>query len=65
MVWHFIGVYRTLHGRLKIQNFPSRVDKYFFLFCICKRPCNVLYFFYLFMQDSFEGATYFKLFMCT
>ena len=30
-VWYFIGVYiinRTLHGRLKIQNFPSCVEKY-------------------------------------
>ena len=32
MVWHFIGVYiidRKLHGRLKIRNFSSRVEKYF------------------------------------
>ena len=34
MVWHFIGVYiinRTLHvhDRLEIQNFSSRVEKYF------------------------------------
>ena len=30
MVWYFIGVYiitRTLHGRLEIQNFSSRVEK--------------------------------------
>ena len=30
MVWHFIGVYiinRTLHGRLEIRNFSSRVEK--------------------------------------
>ena len=29
MVWYFIGVYiinRTLHGRLEIQNFSSRVE---------------------------------------
>ena len=32
MVWYFIGVYiinRTLHGRLEIQNFSSRVEKIF------------------------------------
>ena len=32
MVWHFIGVYvinRTLHGRLEIRNFSTRVEKYF------------------------------------
>ena len=32
MVWHFIGVYiinRTLHGRLEIRNFSSRVEKIF------------------------------------
>ena len=32
MVWYFIGVCiinRTLHGRLEIQNFSSRVEKYF------------------------------------
>ena len=32
MVWHFIGVYiinRTLHDRLEIRNFSSRVEKYF------------------------------------
>ena len=30
MVWYFIGVYiinRTLHGRLEIRNFSSRVAK--------------------------------------
>ena len=30
MVWHFIGVYiikRTLHGRLALRNFSSRVEK--------------------------------------
>ena len=30
MVWYFIGVYiinKTLHGRLEIQNFSSRVEK--------------------------------------
>ena len=61
MVWHFIGVYiinRTLHGRLEIRNFSSRVEKYFtrslrslvkyFLtleekFRISARPCNILY----------------------
>ena len=32
MVWYFIGVCiinRTLHGRLEIQNFSSRVEKIF------------------------------------
>ena len=34
MVWYVVGVYtcitnRTLHGRLVIANFPSRVGKYF------------------------------------
>ena len=32
LVWHFIGVYminRTLHGRLEIRIFSSRVEKYF------------------------------------
>ena len=32
MVWYFIGVYiinRTLHGRLEIWNFSSRVEKIF------------------------------------
>ena len=32
MVWYFIGAYiinSTLHGRLEIQNFSSRVEKYF------------------------------------
>ena len=32
MVWHLIGVYvinRTLHDRLEIRNFSSRVGKYF------------------------------------
>ena len=35
MVWYFIGVYiinRTLHGRLEIRNFSSRVEKIFHLF---------------------------------
>ena len=35
MVWYFIGVYiinRTLHGRLEIQNFSSRVEKIFHSF---------------------------------
>ena len=33
MVWYFIGVYiinKTLHGRLEIQNFSSRVEKNIF-----------------------------------
>ena len=58
MVWHFIGVYiinRTLHDRLEIRNFSSRVEKYFTRslrslvkyfsileekFRISARPCN-------------------------
>ena len=66
MVWHFIGVYiinRTLHDRLEIRNFSSRVEKYFtrslrslvkYLstleekFRISARPCNILYLFYPF-----------------
>ena len=35
MVWQFIGVYiinRILHGRLKIRNFSSRVEKIFHSF---------------------------------
>ena len=35
MVWYFTGVYiinRTLHGRLKIRNFSSRVEKIFHSF---------------------------------
>ena len=61
MVWYFIGVYiihRTLHGRLEIQNFSSRVEKIFTRslrslvkyfstleekFPISPRPCNILY----------------------
>ena len=63
MVWHFIGVYiinRTLHDRLEIRNFSSRVEKYFTRslrslvkyfstleekFRIFARPCNILYLF--------------------
>ena len=29
MVLYFIGVYITLHGRLEIRNFSSRVEKIF------------------------------------
>ena len=32
MIWYFVGVYiinRTLNGRLEVQNFSSRVEKYF------------------------------------
>ena len=39
MIWHFIGVYiinRTLHGRLEIRNFSSRVKKYFTSECVEK-----------------------------
>ena len=70
MVWHFIGVYiinRTLHGRLEIRNFSSRVEKYFtrslrslvkyFLtleekFRISARPCNILYLFPIGIKTS-------------
>ena len=40
MVWYFIGVYiinRTLHGRLEIRNFSSRVEKIFFNTLTTKR----------------------------
>ena len=61
MIWYFIGVYiknRTLHGRLEIRNFSSRVEKYFTRslrslvkyfstreekFRISARSCNILY----------------------
>ena len=61
MVWYFIGVYiikRTLHGRLEIRNFSSRVEKIFHSFAALTReiffntrteisylarPCNILY----------------------
>ena len=45
MVWYFIGVYiinRTLHGRLGMQNFSSRVEK-IDKFHISVQPCNILY----------------------
>ena len=45
MVWYFIGVYiikRTLHGRLGMQHFSSRVEK-IDKFHISMRPCNILY----------------------
>ena len=40
MVRHFIGAYiinRTLHGRLKIRNFSTRVEKYFRSFAALTR----------------------------
>ena len=53
MVWYFSGVYiinRTLHGRLEIRNFSSRVENYFTRrapteekFRISARACNILY----------------------
>ena len=61
MSWYFIGVYiinRTLHGRLEIRIFSSRVEKYFTRslrslvkyystlekkFCISAWSCNILY----------------------
>ena len=69
MVWYSIGVYiinRTLHGRLEIQNFSSRVAKTFHSFAaltreiffntrekfrISARPCNILYL-YSFAKSS-------------
>ena len=72
MVWHFIGVYiinRTLHDRLEIRNFSSRVEKYFTRslrslvkyfstleekFCISAWPCNILYFFFFFSLFALE-----------
>ena len=51
MVWYFIGVYiinRTLHDRLEIRNFSSRVENISTLeekFRISARPCNILYIF--------------------
>ena len=51
MVWYFIGVYiinRTLHGRLEIRNFSSRVENISPVtaekFLISTRPCNILCF---------------------
>ena len=46
MVWHFISVYiinRTLHGRLEIRNFSSRVEtrvKYFSQWKLCRHKVN-------------------------
>ena len=40
MVWYFMGVYiinRTLHGRLEIRNFSSRVEKIFHSFAALTR----------------------------
>ena len=40
MVWCFTGVYiinRTLHGRLEIRNFSSRVEKIFHSFAALTR----------------------------
>ena len=40
MVLYFIGVFiinRTLHGRLEIRNFSSRVEKIFHLFAALTR----------------------------
>ena len=51
MVSYFIGVYiinRTLHGRLEIRNFSSRVENISTLeekFRISAQPCNILYIF--------------------
>ena len=62
MVWYFVGVYiinRTLHGRLEIRIFSSRVEKIFHSFAaltrakyfstleekfrISSQSCNILY----------------------
>ena len=63
MVWYFVSVYiinRTLHGRLEIRNFSSRVETIFHSFPaltreifstlkekfhISARGCNILYIF--------------------
>ena len=68
--WHFIGVYiinRTLHDRLEIRNFSSRVEKYFTRslhslvkyfstleekFRISARPCNILYLLYKYQWNT-------------
>ena len=59
MVWYFIGVYiikRTLHGRLEIRNFSSRVEKIFPTleekFRISARSCNILYLLLYFWCDN-------------
>ena len=68
MVWQFVGVYiinRTLHGRLEIRNFSSRVEKIFHSFAaltheilfntreekfrISAQPCNILYLSFLYL----------------
>ena len=46
MVWYFIGVYiinRTLHGRLEIQNFSSRVEKIFHSLIFFNTRREILY----------------------
>ena len=58
---HYMAAWRYEISLLMLKNISTWEEK----FCISKRPCNILHFFYLFMQDSFEGVTYFKLFMCT
>ena len=43
---YIIGIYiinRTLHGRLEMRNFSSRVEKLEEKFRIFARPCNILY----------------------
>ena len=48
MILYFIGVYiinRTLHGRLEIRNFSSRVSTLKEKFLISARSCNILYIF--------------------
>ena len=59
MIWYFIGVYiinRTLHSRLEIRIFSSRVEKYFSTleekFRISARSCNILYVFHI--EQVFE-----------
>ena len=67
MVWYFIGVYiikRTLHGRLEIRNFSSRVEKIFPTleekFRISARPCNILY---LLMWNKWNNSFFTPLYL--
>ena len=74
MVWFFIGVYRrnrTLHGRLEIRIFSSRVEKIFYSFAALtceifsntprEISYNILYLFYyrLYIIDTHSCFNYF------
>ena len=63
--WFVYIINRTLHGRLEIQNFFSRVEKIFHSFAalrreifftleekfrISTRPCNILYIIFIFLD---------------